>query len=137
MFRITSSQLENIFTKFEQDVDANIAKMKLMGMSDQQIFERLTENAQGNMDLFGSFKGAVEKQVDETLGVTAQVESNDYDVEEMLKWNLDPTVVQHCETCLTNAEMTPRNFMQWEEIGLPGMGNTDCGIYCRCTLNKV
>ena len=137
MFRITASQLDNIFSKFEQDVDANIAKMRLTGMSNEQIFERLTENAKGSMDLFGSFKGAVEKQIDETLGTTAQIESNDFEIEEMLKWDLDPTVVEHCETCLANADMTPRTFEQWEWIGLPGMGNTDCGIYCRCTLTRI
>jgi hypothetical protein len=137
MFRITASQMENIFTKFEQDVDANIAKMRLTGMSNEQIFDRLTENAKGSMDLFGTFKGAVEKQIDEILGTTAQLESNDFNLEENLKWELDPTVIEHCETCLTNADMTPRTFEQWEMIGLPGMGNTDCTIYCKCTLTRT
>lgn len=139
IFRLSVEKFDAIFDVFEQDLDAQIKRMRGLGISDEEIFSRISESLNNGMDLFGSAKGAIEKEIDSLVGTTAQIESSGVfeSLEDPLKWELDPTVKEHCDDCLANSEADPKTYEEWEQIGLPGFGNTECREYCRCSLTKA
>ena len=135
IFNISIDQLENIYGALETDLLAEIQRMRALGIADDEIFRRLQTSLSGGLESFGKFRGAVEKELDIVVGKTAQLESNAVMQEEdKLKWELDPTVEEHCSDCLRNSGSAPKSFDEWADMGLPGMGNTQCGSYCKCTL---
>jgi hypothetical protein len=73
------------------------------------------------------------------INTISQIVSNESAREqsEQWIWELDPTAKDHCEDCLRNSGDGEKSFDEWEKIGLPGYGNTECGIYCRCTLTPL
>ena len=136
LFRISIQKLNGLYTVFEDELLGQIREMRLLGLSDEAIYQRILENVNKGLDYFGRFKGALEREIDGIVGKTAQLESNMVlaEVEEKLKWELDPTVREHCPDCLRNSASETKTFEEWEMIGLPGMGNTQCGDYCKCSL---
>lgn len=135
LFNISLPKIDSLYGVLEEDINAEIQRMRLLGISDAEIYARLETNLNGSMDLFGRFKGALEKEFDTTIGTTAQLEQNSV-LEGMqdLTWQLDPTVQEHCPDCLRNAGSQPKSFDDWALLGLPGAGNTQCGAYCKCSL---
>lgn len=136
IFRVSLSQLDEVFTVLEKDITAEIQRMRALGIGDDEIFSRVSDSLNNGVGFSQRFKGGLEREVDTLLGVTAQAESNEIlsGVEGALMWTLDPTVKEHCDTCLENADKPAMSFEKWAELGLPGFGNTDCGQYCRCSL---
>lgn len=136
LFSIWVDEISTAYDTLEMELNAQIKSMKLLGLSDQEIFNRLSDSLDNQKDLFGTFKGSLGRGTDSMVNMISQIESNETikDVAELFIWELDPTVEKHCETCLTNSTMGQMKFDAWYEIGLPGYGNTDCGKYCRCTL---
>ena len=139
IFRISVDKFNTIFDVFEQDLVAQIQKMRGLGISDEEIFNRISESLDKGMDMFGTTRGAIESEMDALVGTTAQIESNSVfeSLEEPLMWELDPTAKEHCVDCLRNSEDGNKTFEEWREIGLPGFGNTECGEYCKCSLAKA
>jgi hypothetical protein len=135
MFRITTRSVGRLYDSFTQDVTGETLRMRALGMDASTIYERLLTNLNDGKDLFGRFKGQLESELDQLVGISAQESSNTiYGKDQMLRWELDPTVIDHCEDCVNNSEMEPQLYEDWESIGLPGFGNTQCGDYCKCTL---
>jgi hypothetical protein len=137
VFTVWSDQVETAFDVLESDVTAKITLMRAQGIADAEIFARLSASLNDGMDMFGSFKGKLEKLTDELTSNAAQTTSNNYDPEEVLVWVLDPEAIEHCGDCLRNADSEAKTWAEWEAIGIPGMGNTECGNYCKCTLDKA
>jgi hypothetical protein len=138
IFRITAKNISTIYDAFTADVDEYVVRMRTLGVSADEIFRQLGENLEGNQDLFQRLKGALESEIDNITGVTAQAESNSiYEPGAVLKWELDPTVREHCDDCKRNSLDPGKTFEEWETIGLPGFGNTACLEYCKCTLVRV
>ena len=134
IFNISMNQIDSAYGVLETDMLAEIQRMRALGIAEEEIFRRLEASLRGSLDMFSKFKGAIEKELDIVVGKTAQLESNAVMSEvEKLKWQLDPTVEEHCPDCLRNSTMT-KSFEEWANLGLPGMGNTQCGSYCKCTL---
>ena len=136
IFSVSLSQTEELFNILEKDIIAEIQRMKSLGIAEDEIFARLSDSLNNGLDFSQRFKGGLGREVDTLLGTTAQIESNEVfsEVKEALAWMLDPSVKEHCDTCLENSEMAAKTYNEWIEIGLPGFGNTDCGQYCRCSL---
>lgn len=127
------------YDKLDSDIDAQIKRMRMLGLSDREIFERLTASLNEELDMFSTFKGSIGRSNDTLVNMISQVESNETirETAEYFMWELDPTAKDHCETCKANSVKGKMTFDEWEELGLPGYGNTDCGKYCRCTLTPV
>lgn len=52
----------------------------------------------------------------------------------MVWWRLGEAA-QHCNDCLSLADASPYNADEMEYMGLaPGSGHTECGAFCRCSL---
>jgi hypothetical protein len=139
MFRIWVSQAEMAYDKLIVDMTNRIIQMRALGIPDDEIFRRLNNSLNNGMDEFGTFKGAWEKAMDDMIGTVSQIESNSVfeGSDTKLVWELDPTAQEHCVDCLRNAKDAPKTFAEWEQIGLPGFGNTECGEYCKCSLEEV
>jgi hypothetical protein len=138
IFRITAKNISTIYDAFTADVDEYVVRMRTLGVSADEIFRQLGDNLEDRQDLFQRFKGALESEIDNITGVTAQAESNSiYESGAMLKWELDPTVREHCDDCVRNSGDGAKTFEQWSAIGLPGFGNTACLEYCKCTLVRA
>ena len=135
IFNISMSQIDSAYGVLETDMLAEIQRMRALGIADAEIFNRISDSLNNSLDLFSKFKGAVEKELDIVVGKTAQLESNvALSEQEKLRWELDPTVEEHCVDCLRNSASDQKSFDEWSLLGLPGMGNTQCGSYCKCTL---
>ena len=52
---------------------------------------------------------------------------------QLYRWVLDPGV-EHCEDCLERADREPMTWAEWELIGIPKAGTTQCNINCYCAL---
>lgn len=51
-------------------------------------------------------------------------------------WVLD-SAKEHCEDCLDRANREPMTWEEWELIGLPKAGTTQCNFRCGCELVAV
>ena len=51
------------------------------------------------------------------------------------RWTVEPTA-KHCDTCL-HRENRVGTRQQFEAVGLPRAGTTDCDGYCRCHLLPI
>ena len=138
-FKLSVEKFGSIVEVFDKDVEAFIERMRASGIDEGEIFARISTSLDNGMDMFGSAKGAIEQEIDGLLGTTAQAESNGVfeSLEDPLVWELDPTAKEHCVDCLRNSEAGQKTFDEWREIGLPGFGNTECGEYCKCSLEKA
>jgi hypothetical protein len=139
LFTIWVQDVSKAYDALESDMIAQIGRMRALGLSDSEIFTRLSESLESNTDIFSTFKGSVGRGNDTLVNMVSQVESNESigDMAEMWIWELDPTAKDHCEDCLANSEKGEMPFSEWSKIGLPGYGNTECGKYCRCTLTPI
>lgn len=53
----------------------------------------------------------------------------------LLEWELDSSVVHHCNDCPDLARLPPMALDQWPT--LPGDGGTECGAGCHCSMRAV
>lgn len=54
----------------------------------------------------------------------------------LLKWTLDPSPdIHHCVDCPGLASLPPMPLEMWPT--LPGMGDTECNVGCRCSMQAV
>ena len=138
LFSIWVEDVSTAYDKLEQDLESKIRAQRLLGMSDAEIFRQLQQDLAERKDLFSTFSSSIGRSNDSLVNVVSQVESNETIREsaETFIWELDPTVEKHCDTCLEYGGKI-KTFDEWEEIGLPGYGATNCGKYCRCTLTPI
>jgi len=125
--------IDEIFVKVESAV-ANLAKT---GMSKAAIKEKLYADATAGTGIFSGVKRGIGDIAATGTNKANQAAYNTEmvtDAEEIYAWVLDPGVKEHCATCLNNAEIPPQPFIEWEAIGVPGAGATDCGEHCQCSL---
>lgn len=137
MFQIWTKQADTAYDMLLEDMRNEIIRMRALGISDEEIYSRLTLNLNGKLDMFSKFVGNLEGSQDSLFNTLAQIFSNEEIRQDgaMYTWQLDPTItVDHCEDCLRNSKEAPMTYEEWVAIGLPGMGNTECGDYCKCTL---
>jgi hypothetical protein len=136
-FNVWYSEAQSAYDILIDDVRNMIAKMRAEGIADKQIVTILKDRMGNTVEEFRTFKGWVEGATDKMIYSASQDESNDYEQEQKLTWVLDPSVTEHCDTCLEREGYEPMTFAEWEAIGLPGAGTTDCDGYCKCTLTEV
>lgn len=135
LFSIWVDDVSTAYDVLENDIMKQIKAMKAMKMGEQEIYDKLFASLNDGMDMFQTFKGTIGRSNDTLVNMISQVESNETikEVSDLWIWELDPTAEKHCETCLTYGGQI-KTFDEWESLGLPGYGATDCGKYCRCTL---
>jgi len=138
LFQIYIDEATSAYEGMIADVENSIARMETLGMSREAIYDRLKSNLDNDEGVFSTFKGRLSKSVQSLIDTTSQVESNEAIKEsaELFRWELED-LADHCDTCLANASLDPQTWDAWEELGIPGAGNTDCGQYCKCTLVGV
>jgi hypothetical protein len=121
------------------DARAQVLRMRLQGVDDKEIFERLLTSLNNGKDLFQQYKGWLEGATDKLTNTVAQMEHHAVVAESgtAFTWELDPTVKEHCPDCLRNSQAEPKSFDAWAELGLPGAGNTVCNGYCHCVLKAA
>lgn len=136
VFEIFISDVETAYDTLMSDVENSIDRMRATGMGDVEIAKRLKFDLSGNTGAFQSFKSQLSGSFNDLISTSSQIESNDLikDSADLFLWALDPTAKEHCSTCLTNSKKNAMSWDDWENIGIPGAGNTDCGAYCKCTL---
>lgn len=137
LIRLSVTDFDDAYTALEKDIESQISVMRAQGVADAIIKQRLNESLNNGMDMFQTFKGKVGRVMDSFVNQTTQTANNEMTggKGEMFVWELDPTAKDHCDTCLYNSKQEPQDFDFWMSKGLPGMGTTDCGKYCKCTLS--
>lgn len=112
-----------------------VFRLKASGVATSEIMARIERMVEEDEGFVATFKGALQNGMNDLTSTEAQVESNVvFDPEELLEWVLDPTAKEHCDDCVALAQEEPKLLADWEAIGLPGIGNTICDGYCKCTL---
>lgn len=107
------------------------------GVPPDEVYKSLLQDIKDNSGEFKDLTGALGSQIDKALGQTAMDTSNEFisGLSDRYEWVWEPGA-QHCDTCEEyNGQI--KSYDEWEKIGLPGAGNTDCTVYCRCTLMPV
>jgi len=137
-FSVWQNKFDAAYDKFTADLEGQIATMKVQDMTDEQIIARLERTLTDEVGVFGPFVGDIEKYADDLSSIIAQTASkSEFDSEEKLEWVLDPAAKEHCDDCVANSALDSQSFAEWEALGLPGVGNTECGEYCKCTLERA
>lgn len=137
-FNVWVKEVDLAYTNFEKRLGLTIESLRASGISNQNIFKRLKADLDAQTDLFSSFSGGIESADADLLHLESQLASS-LEVEggaDLFEWVLDPTA-EHCGDCLANADKDPMTFEEWQAVGLPGMGNTECGEYCKCSLDPT
>jgi hypothetical protein len=137
-FDVWSKEANLAYNNLQGQIDLAITSLRAGGMSDQAIFARLKSDLDNQSDLFSAFSGQIEGANTDLFHLQSQSESNNAvdGASELFEWVLDPEA-DHCGDCIANAAKEPMSFADWESEGLPGMGNTECGEYCKCSLDPV
>lgn len=137
-FKLWVREADLAYNNLEKQLELTIESMRASGISDKAIFDRLKTDLDNNSDLFSSYAGGVEGASADLLHLESQMSSSAevQDAADLFIWTLDPTA-QHCEDCLANAGKGELPFEFWQGLGLPGMGNTACGEFCKCSLDPV
>ena len=134
-FSIWQNKFDAAYDKFTADLEGQVQTMRSQGLSDTEIMGRLERTLTDEVGVFGPFVGDIEKYADDLSSIIAQTASNsDFDENQKLVWVLDPSAKEHCDDCIANEGIDAMTFAEWEAIGIPGSGNTECGEYCKCTL---
>jgi hypothetical protein len=137
-FKIWVKEVNLAYGNLESQLELTIQSLRASGISDQAIFNRLKADLDAKTDIFSSFNGGIEGANGDLLHLEAQLSSS-AEVEnaaDLFTWTLDPTA-QHCGDCLANEAKGEFPFEFWQGLGLPGMGNTECGEFCACSLDPV
>ena len=114
-----------------------VNRMIRSGMSRDALRTILTRDLIDGGPIFGdfkknfksTFKGAVENTFRDAL-------NSDKDLNQSFEW-IGISDFKLCNDCRSRINMKPRNWPQWEMIGLPGAGATICGSNCRCWLAPI
>jgi hypothetical protein len=107
------------------------------GVSPEEVKKMLLADVKNGAGDFQALQGVIGSQIDKALGQTAMDVSNEAikDLADQFEWLWEPNA-KHCDTCQErNGEV--KSYDEWEALGLPGVGTTDCGVYCKCTLVPV
>ena len=131
---IVLSNMTNEAEKLSLDLASLIRRMKVSGMSAEAIEARLLQDLQEGGRIFGDFRRAFKANV--RYGIE---ESGRGSVVEMFPdtrlWDwLGIADNVMCDTCRRNHFDVPKTYEEWQRVGLPGAGNTECQENCRCTL---
>lgn len=136
LFSLWAREAGETYERLERELLNAVDALRIGGVADDEILRRLSRELEEGTGVFSRFRGEIEGKADRLLNQTSQLSSVETLEDGGFAWQLDPTVQEHCGTCLSNSEKGSMPFSDWDTIGLPGMGNTDCGIYCRCSLER-
>lgn len=119
---------QKIFDYFRQQVS--------LGRSTQDVIRELEESQKAGTGIFKRLMGEAELNLENGLNTVFQIESNNFQAD-LVEWVLDPTA-EHCDSCLAQAAKGPRPM---DEMPLPStqptIGETNCHVFCKCTLQPV
>ena len=136
LFRLSQTDVQNQYQTLINDLDSEIKSYRLMRMSDEAIYKALMADFENEVGVFGRFKGRLEGIMDGLVVQTTQQEQISVNpFGDQYDWTLDPTVEEHCISCVERSQMGPKDMLYWVSIGIPGSGATICGDYCMCVLN--
>lgn len=107
-----------------------IIQLKSSGMSDETIIRTIAEDFEQGGRIFGSiinqFTATTGAELDNiTQGGT------DFDDDALLTWLV--TSGNPCKDCAPR-HLKAKLYYEWQAIGLPGVGWSDCNYYCMCVL---
>ena len=107
------------------------------GVDQALILQQLQSDITNSTGTFAQLKGTIGASIDTSLMKTANFSSNlaPLRITNNFRWNWEPSA-EHCDTCVGRQGQV-KSYEDWEAVGLPGSGTTDCGIYCRCSLEPV
>lgn len=137
LFSIYTAGLETIASTIPEKMANYVRSQIILGRSRQEIFEQLEREQAGGTGFYADILSSVNKELDAILNREYQVASNEQLGTGLVKWTLNPDA-EHCDSCLHQASLPPRLI---SEIPLPTTqpthGETNCGIYCKCTLEPI
>ena len=127
---------------FAENINKTVTNMTNNGVGKETIKKTLQADMAGGGRIFGQLRN----QTKETLvgginrsGAIGQYQtylSNGFTEESLFVW---VTASGHriCIDCRERADMPEMKFSKWEDLGVPGSGQTVCKGYCYCVLDPV
>jgi len=133
------------FTMFFDEID--FIRLDFLDVFCKKIKELQAENIfaeEISKKIYEDFEKGIEalknKEVEELWDLNKSVSQKTVfgqcDIDKKYKWVLENNVKNHCEDCLAR-EGQVNTFRDWETIGLPGAGTTECDYHCMCELVEV
>jgi hypothetical protein len=107
------------------------------GIAPEQVQAMFLDEIQNNTGDYKKLTGAIGAEIDKAINQTALGTSNQYvaPLSREFRWDAEPSA-KHCSTC-SDYDGQIKTYDDWQQSGLPGEGLTECGVYCKCSLQPV
>jgi hypothetical protein len=110
------------------------------GKDPEELRAELKKDLHEGGEIFGEFreqfKATIKTEVTEVKNTNQRHSIKWEEGVQLFSWTLD-SGAEHCDDCINRSKMHPRPMKEWEIIGIPGEGITECGDHCKCHLEKV
>lgn len=136
--------LKSLETSLNKGINDYIANVQIRakdlldrGIDPDEVQRILLEDVKNNSGEFKQLTGMIGGQLDKSIGQTAMDTAQQAvaELSDQYRWDWEPGA-EHCDTCQQyNGKV--KSYEEWSLIGLPGAGLTDCGIYCKCSLQPI
>lgn len=110
------------------------------GMTQEQILTHIFDTTTGRATFLDPIANAFGSSIKDNF---QQIRHNTRDTlyaknlaaDTLYQWVL--TTGNSCPGCIDRANSEPRTWAEWEAVGLPQGGATECGLHCGCELKIV
>ena len=124
--------LSSSVTRTAASLKEIIDKLRVSGMEDDEIKDRLEQDLIDGGRIFGEFRRAVQATAEGTVGrISTDAYLAEFGTEISYTWIA--ALVNTCEDCMPrHGEIN--SIEEWEAIGLPRTGWSVCKENCQCVL---
>lgn len=122
--------------KLEITMLSYIENQRRMGMTDATIKSNLLNDIRTGGMITASFRSQFKAKI---WGMSEQMSDavlrSNYEARGVENYEWMAVVDSNtCDDCYQRSQMEARSYAEWEKIGLPGAGATQCGQRCRCDI---
>jgi len=132
-------ELEKQHNILKSDINIYKKQRKIAGFTDKQTLSRLVKMRQSKTDMLQSFANEVKKvNVAASRREESQAEIDEYQTKVLPdeEWVWISISTKPCPDCMDRAGVQ-LPLERWMQYGIPGSGNTICGVFCRCKLRPI
>lgn len=134
--RLTQRRAKRTAATLEEAIGA----MYESGMTQEQILTHIFDTTTGRATFLDPIANAFGSSIKDNF---QQIRHDTRDTlyaknlskDQLYRWELRN--INNCEGCVARASGEPRTLEEWETVGLPQAGATECGKRCGCELVPV
>lgn len=137
--KVAIDEINFIRLDFLDDIQKRIIELKNEGVTAKTAVDRLYTEVIESDKLVKLENKEGQKLWDLFKSISQYSSFEDNDSEKYYMWVLEDGThqdINHCKGC-TNRNGVVKKYKEWEKLGLPGSGVTECDCNCLCSLQEV